>query len=257
MRSHAGAHLELNSPIPRMPDYRNHEEELSASYNIVAEQYRRDDEIEVQSENHRRLCGNLARMSGSFGREIDVLDAGCGTGRHFHCLSKVRRLVGLDISMDMLHAAANPVHRADVMAGEIQLIRGSIYQHAFPAESFDLIYSLGVFGHGAKVTADLCANFRRWLRPGGLLYFNVIETSVDPTPVAVRRKLRKLVYPMLPRPVQQRLDEREARYPVFHMRHDELAAVVSEGGFKNFTLSLNICRTPLWKGVHLECRAQK
>lgn len=257
MRSPAGAHLELTSPIPRMPDYRNHEEELSASYNIVAEQYRRDDEIEVQSENHRRLCGNLARMSGSFGREIDVLDAGCGTGRHFHCLSNVRRLVGLDISMDMLHAAANPVRRADVTAGEIQLIRGSIYQHAFPVESFDLIYSLGVFGHGAKVTAELCATFHQWLRPGGCLYFNVIESAIDPTPVAVRRKLRKIVYPVLPRRLQQRLDERAARYPTFHMQHDELAATVFQGGFTDFNLSLNVCRTPLWKGVHLECYARK
>ena len=240
-----------------MTEYRNREEELSASYNLAAEQYRRDDEIEVQSENHRRLCGNLARMSDSFGREIDVLDAGCGTGRHFHCLNKVRRLVGLDISIDMLHAAANPVRRADVTARQIQLIRGSIYHQEFPAESFDLIYSLGVFGHGAKMTPELCATFHRWMRPGGRLYFNVIESSVDPTPVAVRRKLRKMVYPALPRPIQRKLDERAAQYPVFHMQHDELAAVVLQGGFTDFSLSLNVCRTPLWKGVHLECYAQK
>ena len=240
-----------------MNDVRGYEKKLAASYDEAAERYRRDDEIEVQSENHRRLCGNLGRMSASFARDIDVLDAGCGTGRHFHCLENVHCLVGLDISAEMLHAAANPVRRADVTARQIQLVRGSIYEHSFPPESFDLIYSLGVFGHGAQVTAELCANFHRWLRPGGRLYFNVIESSVDPTPVAVRRKLRKMVYPVLPRPIQRKLDEREARYPLFHMRHDELAAVVLEGGFKDFVLSLNVSRTPLWKGVHLECYAQK
>lgn len=240
-----------------MTDYHENEKNLAVSYDGVADRYRRDDEIEVQSENHRRLCGNLGRMSASFGRDIDVLDAGCGTGRHFHCLENVHRLLGLDISAEMLHAAANPVRRADVTARQIQLVRGSIYEHSFPAESFDLIYSLGVFGHGAQFTAELCANFHRWLRPGGRLYFNVIETSVDPTPVAVRRKLRKMVYPVLPRSIQRKLDERAAQYPVFHMQHDELAAVVLQGGFTDFNLSLNVCRTPLWKGVHLECYARK
>ncbi len=37
--------------------------------------------------------------------QIDVLDAGCGTGRHFHCLQHVRLLVGVDISAEMLRAA--------------------------------------------------------------------------------------------------------------------------------------------------------
>lgn len=240
-----------------MTDHRNYEAALTASYSLAAEQYRRDDEIEVRSENHRRLCGNLGRMSDAFGREIDVLDAGCGTGRHFHCLNNVRRLVGLDISVEMLHAAANPVRQSDVTARQIELLQGSIYEHVFPVESFDLIYSLGVFGNGARVTPELCSTFYRWLRPGGRLYFNVIESSVDPAPVALRRKIRKMIYPALPRSIQHKLDERAARHPVFHMQHDELAGVVLQGGFTDFTLSLNLCPTPLWKGVHLECDAQK
>ncbi len=144
-----------------MTDYRNYEAALSASYNLAAEQYRRDDEIEVRSENHRRLCGNLGRMSGAFGREIDVLDAGCGTGRHFHCLNNVRCLVGLDISIDMLHAAAKPVRQSDVTARQIELIRGSIYEQVFPAESFDLIYSIGCVREWCKGDARIMRHFSR------------------------------------------------------------------------------------------------
>jgi SAM-dependent methyltransferase len=240
-----------------MVDFTKYEKDLSASYDEAANDYRRDDEIEVQSENHQRLCGNLGRLSGSFGREIDVLDAGCGTGRHFHCLKNVRRLVGLDISEAMLQAAANPVRKADVSAQEIELVRGSVYEQSFPAGSFDLIYSLGVFGHGAQITAELCAKLHQWLRPGGRLYFNTIESSVDPTRVAVRKKIRRAVYPVLPSSVQRKLDEREARYPVFRMQHDEMESIVTAGGFKDFTVAFNVCRTPLWKGVHLECCARK
>ncbi len=240
-----------------MTDYRTFEKHLVTSYDEAASRYRRDDEIEVRSENHRRLCGNLGRISAAFGRAIDVLDAGCGTGRHFHCLQNVNRLVGLDLSPEMLSAAAHPVAGSDVTARNIELIRGSVYEAEFPASSFDFIYSLGVFGHGAQITTALCAKFNEWLRPGGRLYFNTIDTAIDPLRVVVRKKLRGALYPVLPQKMRRKLDERAARSPVFRMDHDALQTIVRAGGFVDFHFSPAVCRTPLWQGVHWECVATK
>ncbi len=239
------------------PDYSAYKKNLSAAYDVAAKRYRSDDEIEIRSANHCRLCGNLRRICASFGREIDVLDAGCGTGRHFHCLRNVNRLVGLDLSAEMLRAAETPVKQSEVVARSVHLVRGSLYEHCFPEDSFHVIYSLGVFGHGAQITTDLCAKFQRWLRPGGRLYFNALESAVDPVPLRVKKRIRKALYAIAPRSMQRRLDAREARFPVLRMTHDELVSIMRSGEFSDFTVSMNVSRTPPWRGVHLECIARK
>jgi len=82
-------HPELESAAP----YLAVEEGLRAAYRQVWSRYRSDDELEVRTENHRRLARILGDLSSSFGRGISVLDAGCGTGRYFHCVKGVERLV--------------------------------------------------------------------------------------------------------------------------------------------------------------------
>src|SRR6185436_15341361 len=81
---------------------------LKTGYGRQAAQYRKDDEIEVTTEHHRHLRGVLEALSGSFNRPIRVLDAGCGTGRYFHCLRNTEQLVGLDLCPEMLEAARSP-----------------------------------------------------------------------------------------------------------------------------------------------------
>lgn len=238
-------------------DLRVYEKLIAEGYAKVAGQYRRDDEVEVGTANHRRICGNLSRISSSFGRKIYALDVGCGTGRYFHCLKKVELLVGVDISAEMLRAAEKPVKSEEVSAENIRLLQRNIYEHTFSSGTFDLIYSFGVFGHGARLTVELCRKFHDWLGEGGCLYVNTIETADDPPLITARRKLKNAVYPLLPRRAQRKLDERQARLPVFTMTHEELEAVVHEGGFSDFTISANVCHSPLWRGVHLECVAMK
>lgn len=238
-------------------DYSSFEKTLTAAYRQAAGRYRRDDELEIQTENHRRLCGNLGRISAAFDRKIAVLDAGCGTGRHFHCLRNVATLTGVDISAEMLRAAEKPVRNEHLDFQEIRLVRSNIYDLSYPAGSFDFIYSLGVFGHGAQFTKELCRKFHHWLSDDGRLYVNTIERSEDPPLVAGRKKIKNAIYPLLPRRIQQHLDERNRRLPVFTMAHDELEEIMHGGGFLNFNLSANVCRSPLWTGVHLECLAIK
>src|SRR5262245_38820409 len=129
-------------------DLQKAEAALQLGYRAEANHYRQDDEIEVMSDHHRRLATVLSGISASFGRPIAALDAGCGTGRFFYCLRNVDRLVGLDITAEMLRAAENPVKSDEVTVRRIELIRSNVFFTSFPPASFDLIYSFGMFGHG-------------------------------------------------------------------------------------------------------------
>ena len=189
--------------------------------------------------------------------KIHLLDVGCGTGRYFHCLKNVELLVGVDISAEMLRAAETPVKNEELSAKNIRLLQRNIYEHSFSLGMFDFIYSLDVFGHGAQLTIELCRKFYDWLDEAGRLYLNAIGTSEDPPLIVWRRKLKRALYPLLPRRVKRKLDEREARLPVFTMTDEELDTVMRAGGFTDFSISANFCESPLWSGVHLECIATK
>jgi SAM-dependent methyltransferase len=236
-------------------DYKLVEENLCASYREQSARYRCDDEIEVTTGHHRHLRGVLEELSGGFGRPISVLDVGCGTGRYFHCLRNVETLVGIDISPEMLQAAEHPVREQEVTARTICLRRANAFAAAFPAESFDLIYSLGMFGFGCPVTVDICDRFHAWLKPGGTLFFNTIDRSSLPLAARARRRARGWVYPALPRRWRAILDERSNRAPMHDLTRPELEAILRASRFRRFTVRRHGCDSPLWRGAHLECLA--
>src|SRR5690349_6572408 len=108
-------------------NYQEIEERIKEGYREVTSQYRRDDEVEVQTDNHRRISELLRGICLSYSHPIKVLDVGCGTGRYFHCLENVESLTGIDISDEMLASAAHPVRGHAITAKEIRLLRGNIY----------------------------------------------------------------------------------------------------------------------------------
>jgi SAM-dependent methyltransferase len=238
-------------------NYQAIEETIKAGYREVTPRYRRDDEIEVTTDNHRRISATLREICLSFNRPIRALEAGCGTGRYFHCLKNVNELVGLDISEDMLRAAENPVRPEEVSAECIRLVLGNIYLMNFPPGYFDLVYSLGMFGNGCPVTVDLLNKFHDWLAPGGRIYFNTVDTAGLPLWYRARRQARGIVYPILNRRWQSVLDEREARHPFFGMSQRELEGLLRKSRFAAFQVKSHVCRSPLWTGRHLECIATK
>lgn len=238
-------------------NYQAVEETIRAGYRQVSSQYRRDDEIEVASANHHRICGTLQRICVSFPHPVKALDVGCGTGRYFHCLTNVEELTGLDISEEMLRAAENPVREELISVKAIRRIRGNVYLSSFDSGSFDFIYSLGMFGNGCPVTAELCNKFHDWLAPGGKLYFNTVDFAGLPLWYRARRQAREFLYPMLTRRLQSVLDERASRQPWFSMNHHELERVLRATRFSTFQVTSHVCESPLWSGRHLECIASK
>jgi SAM-dependent methyltransferase len=239
-------------------NYEAVEETIKAGYREVSSQYRNDDEIEVTTANHHRICATLQRVCTSFQHPVKVLDVGCGTGRYFHCLTNVDELTGVDISEEMLLAAErDPVRKESITVQNIKLIRGNAYLTSFAPESFDFIYSLGMFGNGCPVTKEICDHFYDWLKPGGKLYFNTVDFAGLPLWYRARRQARDFIYPMLTRRLKNFLDERESRQPWFSMNRRQLEEVLRATKFNIFQVTSHVCQSPLWTGRHLECIASK
>jgi SAM-dependent methyltransferase len=228
---------------------------LRAEYCQQAAQYRRDDEIEVASPHHRRLATRLAAISASFGRPISVLDVGCGTGRFFYALQNVERLVGMDICSEMLLAAEQPVHADKITAHNIHLVQANIFFASFARQSFDFIYSFGMFGHGCPVTLEVCNKLHSWLAPGGQLYFDVVDLAGLPWWPQLKKRTRRFLHPILPARVKAALQRRESATPFFGLTKRELAKILRASHFPYFAVVSQICDSPLWRGRHLECRA--
>src|SRR5262245_35092788 len=89
---------------------------------LYSKNYRDSDELEVQTDNHEHFCNLLKEITLSFGYGILALDLGCGTGRYFHCLRSVDRLMAVDASIEMLKQAEIPVKKEFINIDRIELI---------------------------------------------------------------------------------------------------------------------------------------
>jgi predicted TPR repeat methyltransferase len=111
---------------------------------------------------------------------LDILDAGCGTGlcgEHFKPFA--RRLVGVDLSLEMLQKAAARKLYSELIVGELTAFVGVV------AAAWDIIISadtLVYFGDLAPVMAAA----RRGLRPGGHLVFTLEHAGDAEAPAGFR-----------------------------------------------------------------------
>ena len=163
-----------------------------------ARRYRAHDEEFESSEPCRSFAEWLARVCGAFGRPIDVLDLGCGTGRYFWALAGVRSLTGLDASPSMLAEAAHPYHADRITAGSITLVAGDLMTHPFAASQFDLVYSIGVLAEHVPLDAPLVARIARWLKPGGRFAFSTVHPASPSIPRTLGRRIGERVAPFAP-----------------------------------------------------------
>jgi predicted TPR repeat methyltransferase len=117
-----------------------------------------------------------AEVTGPPQAQLDILDAGCGTGLCAeHLKPFARRLVGVDLSTEMLKRAAVRQLYDELFLGELVAFVGAV-----PA-AWDLVVSadtLVYFGDLAPVMAAT----RRGLRPGGHVVFTLESATESATP---------------------------------------------------------------------------
>lgn len=114
---------------------------------------------------HDLVIGLARSEAARFSRPLDILDAGCGTGRLCQLLQRLGRVTGCDIHPLALAATENrgiPTLKRDLGADDLGV------------EQYDLITCIDVLYHRAvpDETAALL-NLHRALRAGGLLILHL------------------------------------------------------------------------------------
>jgi ubiquinone/menaquinone biosynthesis C-methylase UbiE len=230
---------------------------MRSTYGSTARKYRDADELDVRGRDHCQICSVLQTLSASFAGQITVLDLGCGTGRFFHCLRNVRKLVGVDVSEEMLAAARHPVQGEEIEAEQIELVCGNFYKLNFAPESFDLIYSVGVFGNGCAITRELLTKLHHWLKPSGRLFFDALDITGLKVLVRARKLAGAMAYSLLPARLQEWWVNRSGWLPLYPVSKRKLLQSLESSGFVNVEVHSRFCQLPMEWGRKLQCIASK
>lgn len=230
---------------------------MQQSYDVQAVKYRHHDEVHITGLDHARVCGRLGMLCNNLESPLNVLDLGCGTGRHFHCLRNVTSLTAVDVSPKMLEQARTPVKGDELDIHDVRFVCGDFYSLDFPRNYFGLIYSLGVFGNGCALNHFLARKFLEALQPGGSFFFDVPDASTLPWSRRLRQRLRGRVYHALPNRWQALWDARSGWLPAFIPTQGEILATLTKAGFVRIDLRSEASHLPGGKGRKFECLAWK
>ena len=99
-----------------------------------------------------------------------IVDVGCGWGRSFELLQQrvaPRSLIGIDVSTEMLKAAAAEAGKHGIAVDLRQANSASL---PLPSQSVDMVFCHQTFHHLVDQDGAL-SEFHRVLKPGGLLLF--------------------------------------------------------------------------------------
>jgi len=104
------------------------------------------------------------------GTQRDVLDLGCGIGRHALLFSRAGHRV---TAVDMSETALDHVRSlASKLGLRIEARQARFHENVFGPETFDVVLAVNVLYHGLPLElTQATAHIRNWLRPEGLLYF--------------------------------------------------------------------------------------
>jgi len=132
-------------------------------YDEIGRRYSENKSVAIS--DYTELPTMLA-LSGAVGRK-DVLDVGCGPGRHARALlDRGARVTGIDISEEMVSAAK------DYCGGRGRFFRADFERVSFRRASFDLINASLCLMYSPNLK-PVFKNFRAWLRPSGRLIFSI------------------------------------------------------------------------------------
>jgi SAM-dependent methyltransferase len=160
-----------------------------------ADRYRAHDEALDGGQSIARLGEWLHGVCGRFNGPIDALDLGCGTGRYFHALDGVRRLVGIDASSAMLERARQPAGALRMVPGWLTLIEGDFLHQDFEPRQFDLVYSIGVLAEHSPFDESVAARVNGWLKPGGRFAFTTVHPMSFSVPRTFKRRVGEWLMP--------------------------------------------------------------
>jgi SAM-dependent methyltransferase len=192
-----------------------------------ARKYRAADEAILGGALVTHFSGWLADVCDSFGRSIDVLDLGCGTGRYFQALRHVRRLVGVDVSRPMLERARSPIGASGLAA---ELIEGDFLSCDLGAEPFDLVYAVGVLAEHSPFDEPLASRVRGWLKPGGRFAFTAVHPLSFSVPRTIRRRAAEWLLPFSVGGMRRALRQRLMRDGLY-ADEERLREVLTAAGF--------------------------
>ena len=112
------------------------------------------------------------------GSHPDVLDLGCGLGRHAIAFAQAGyRVTATDLSPQAISHVEEWAKELGVQV-RTQICRFT--DDVFPPESFDIVLSINVIYHGhPDQFAQAIENVRRWLKPRGIFYFTCPSLEDD------------------------------------------------------------------------------
>lgn len=102
-----------------------------------------------------------------------IVDAGCGQGISFRLLAdafKPRRLIGVDFHTESLPLARNAAQACRDTRADIEVLHGDCANLPLPDAVADIVFCHQTFHHLVEQERAL-AEFRRVLKPGGILLF--------------------------------------------------------------------------------------
>ncbi|MGH7347102.1 MAG: tetratricopeptide repeat protein, partial [Candidatus Rokuibacteriota bacterium] len=121
-----------------------------------------------------------AEVMGAPEARLDILDAGCGTGLcGEHVKPLARRLVGVDLSLEMLKRAAVRKLYDELIMGELTAFVGAV------PTAWDLIVSADTLVYFGELAAVMAAT-HRGLRPGGSIVFTLERANEAEAPQGFR-----------------------------------------------------------------------
>ena len=226
----------------------------------ASEKYRSVDELVIHQDPFLHYRNIIQDISSSLNHKITVLDLGCGTGRYFHCLKNVEKLVGIDTSSHMLEKASNPVNKDIMEIEKIELLYGDIFDIQTPAHSFDFIFSIGVFGEFSPINSDLCNKLYDLLKPYGILFITTVDVHsriqyFDTKNPYWQKLLLRKSFRFLPKKLKKYVNKKLC---AFYVTKKELEDIFKASAFSKIEISLYEHPKGLgWQGIHHNCIAIK
>ena len=142
--------------------------------NLIFKDYAKYYDLIYKDRNHLKEILFVSKKL-KIDKNSKILDLGCGTLRHsIYLASKVKKILGLDLSKTMLKIAENKIEKKGLSPKKINLNHGNIINFK-SKEKFNVAYSL--FDVICLITKDsdlkkFFLNLHKHLEPGSLVYLD-------------------------------------------------------------------------------------